>query len=169
LTHTVELASPSRNAHLIKTLEGEVVLLYPTPENGGLVIVKDFLAHPGEPLNDPALKKWDVSITYLGKDGAETNADDGTSQPQLSGRFGRRGSGRGLRFSIDDPGHRLSEVAFMDAYGRSIWNGGSSNNMSSRTYYFQEEPPSNLRLYIYLATPDAIKTVPFRIENIDLP
>jgi hypothetical protein len=168
-THMAELANPSRNARVIKTIEGEADLLFPTPENGGLVIVKGFLAHPGEPLVDPVLKKSNVSITYLGKEGAETNSDDRMPQPSGRIRYRRPIQGYRLRFSIEDPEHRLSEIAFIDAYGRQIWNGGSSINTRNRTYDFQEEPPSNLRLFVYLATPGAIKTVPFKIENIELP
>ncbi len=80
LTHTVALLSPARDAHTIKTLEGEADLLYPTPENGGLVIVKDFLAHPGEAYADPLLKKSNVTIAYLGKEGDEANNSNKTAQ-----------------------------------------------------------------------------------------
>src|SRR5208282_3740364 len=39
-TRAVEIATPSRTARTIKTLEGEAQLLYPTPVNGGMVIIK---------------------------------------------------------------------------------------------------------------------------------
>ncbi len=60
-------------------------------------------------------------------------------------------------------------MVFMDAYGRQIWANLNSFGTDSRTYQFQNETPSRLQLYIYLATPDAIKSVPFKIENIELP
>ena len=178
---SVELVSPARDAHSIKLLEGEADFLFPTPENGGLVIAKNFLTHPGEPLNDPLLKKWNVNITYSGKDGSEINTNDTPPRavpavPMLPTQMPRRlpfrrdsGQGIGLRFSVDDPDHRLADMVFMDAYGRQVWAGLNTFGDSSRAYQFQKEIPSTLRLYIYLAAPDAIKTVPFTIENIELP
>jgi hypothetical protein len=83
--------------------------------------------------------------------------------------FRRQGQMKGLQFTIDDPEHRMVDMVFMDAYGRQIWGGMSSISPTARTYQFQNEIPSTLRLYVYLATPDAIKTVPFKIENIELP
>ena len=179
-THAVELMSPSRNAHSIKILEGEAELLFPTPENGGLIVMKDFLSHPGEALSDPSLKKSNVTITYVGKDGDETNTSIRTlhgdsSVPQDPSQMPRRlpfrrsGQMKGLQFSIDDPDHRLVDMVFVDAYGRQVGGGMNSFGPNSRTYQFQNELPSNLQLHIFLAAPDAIKTVPFKIENIDLP
>ena len=60
-------------------------------------------------------------------------------------------------------------MTFLDAYGRQIAASVTSISPESRTYLVQNELPSNLRLYIYLATPDSIKTVPFKLENIELP
>jgi hypothetical protein len=181
LSHTIALTSPSRDAHTIKVLEGEADLLFPTPENGGLVIVKDFLAHPGEAYTDPLLKKSNVSIAYLAKDDSETNTSNKISQavppapvdpsqaPRRLPFLKRPGQTKPLRFIINDPDHRLADMTFLDAYGRQIAASIMSISPESRTYLVQSELPSNLRVYIYLATPDAIKTVPFRIETINLP
>jgi hypothetical protein len=181
MNHPVALTSPSRDAHTIKVLEGEADLLFPTPENGGLVIVKDFLAHPGAAYADPLLKKSNVTIAYLAKDDSETTTSNKISQgvppvpldPAQMPRhipFTRRpGQTKSLRFVINDPDRRLADMTFLDAYGRQIAASMTSISPESRTYLVQNELPSNLRLYIYLAVPEAIKTVPFRIENINLP
>ena len=177
--HAVELLSPPREAHSIKLLEGEAELLFPTTENGGLVIIKNVLAHAGETFTNPALKKLNVNITYLGN-GNEVNTStqkvqstpstplDPTQTRRLS--FRRVSQMPGLQFSVDDPFHRIVDMTFMDAYYRQAWGGMNSmgpNNI--RVYQLQGEVPAGLRLYIYLAAPDAIKTVPFKIENIELP
>ncbi len=47
--------------------------------------------------------------------------------------------------------------------------GGSSFGSAIRTYAFQEDIPSNLQLYVYLAEPAAIRAIPVKIENIELP
>ena len=180
-THMVELLSPERGAHTIKVLEGEVDLFFPTPENGGVVIIKNFLAHPGDTFSDPLLKKANVTITYLGKEGSEATTSTNAVQPPPTHPqdpapairhipFMRRpGQMKGLQFSIDDPDHRLADMIFVDSYGRELWGGMNSMGNGSRTYQFQSELPSNLQLRIYLATPEAIKTVPFKIEDIALP
>jgi hypothetical protein len=186
--HPVELLSPPREARSIKLLEGEAELFFPTTENGGLVIIKNILAHAGETFTNPALKKLNVNITYFGN-GDEANTSTQRVQATISNRtaqatpptpgdavtgvrrlpFHRFPQSRGLQFSIDDPDHRLVDMIFMDAYYRQAWGGMSSMGPNTRTYQFQSELPSSLRLYIYLAAPDAIKTVPFKIENIELP
>ena len=81
----------------------------------------------------------------------------------------RQGQTKPLRFVINDPDHRLADMTFLDAYGRQVAASMMSFSPESRTYLVQNELPSSLRLYIYLAAPDAIKTVPFKIENIALP
>jgi hypothetical protein len=178
--HAVELLSPPRESHSIKLLEGEAELLFPTTENGGLVIIKNFLAHPGQTLTNPALKKLNVNITYFGKDGDEANTStqrvqstpstplDPTQTPRRL-PFRRLNQMPGLQFSVDDPDHRLVDMTFMDAYCRQTWGGMNSMGPNTRVYQLQGEVPSTLRLYIYLAAPEAIKTVPFKIENIELP
>jgi hypothetical protein len=177
--HAVELLSPPREAHSIKLLEGEAELLFPTTENGGLVIIKNILAHAGETFTNPALKKLNVNITYLGS-GDEVNTSTQKLQstsstpqdpvPQVRRLPFRRFSQMpGLQFSVDDPDHRLVDMTFMDAYCRQAWGGMNSMNDNIRVYQLQGAVPSSLRLYIYLAAPDAIKTVPFKLENIDLP
>jgi hypothetical protein len=176
--HAVELLSPPREAHSIKLLEGDAELLFPTSENGGLVIIKNILAHAGETFTNPALKKLNVNITYLGK-GDEVNTSTQKVQstpstpldPTQTRRLPLRRFSQmpGLQFSVDDPDHRLVDMTFMDAYGRQAWGGMNSMGPNTRVYQLQGEVPSGLRLYIYLAAPDAIKTVPFKIENIELP
>lgn len=169
-SHTVELSSPARSARFIKTLEGELDLLFPTPENGGMVIVRDFLKHPGELLSNPSLKSSNISITFLDKDSAENNWNGGVPvSPRMPHNAFRSGSAHQLRFSVDDPDHRLADMAFIDAYGRQLPTGGSTYGSTIRTYTLQENVPSNLQLYIYLTVPAAIKTIPFKIENIELP
>ncbi len=129
-THAVELLSPPREAHSVKLLEGEAELFFPTTENGGLVIIKNILARAGETFTNPALKKLNVNITYLG-DGNEVNTStqkvQSTSSSPLDPTQTRRPPSRrfnqmpGLQFSIDDPDHRLVDMTFMDAYCRQAW------------------------------------------------
>jgi len=181
ITQGVEVASPSRDAHSLKLLEGEADLLFPTTENGGLVIVKNLMAHPGEPFGDPLLKKANVTVAYLGKNVSE----GGTSNKMLHGDasvpvaptpaprripFLRRPvQGKGLTFSVDDPEHHVADVVFMDSYCRRIWSGMFSAGDENRTYQLQGEVSSNAQMRVYLAVPEAIRTVPFKLENIELP
>ena len=73
-THMVELVSPARNAHTINSSKAKRICCFLRQKMAVWSSVKDFLAHPGETISDPLLKKWNVNITYLGKDTPETNA-----------------------------------------------------------------------------------------------
>ena len=183
-THSVDLLSPPRTARFIKLLEGEAELLFPTPENGGMVVIKNFLAHPGEPYASPSLTESGVTIIYLGKEGGEdapatTNTKDaqtsaspavGSSPTPRHLPFLRHSNQpRGLRFTVNDPKNHLVDMFFVDSYGRPIGGMVSFYNGDSRTYQVQNEISTNSQLRIFLATPGATRTVPFKLENIDLP
>lgn len=64
----IKLRNPSRNATVIKLIEGEVELFNPTPANGGLLVIKDILKHPAEPVQNPTLKKYGIELIYLTKE-----------------------------------------------------------------------------------------------------
>src|SRR5258706_775840 len=56
----LRLRNPSRNATVIKIVEGEVELFSPTLDNRGILTIKDILKHPAEPVHNPALKKYGI-------------------------------------------------------------------------------------------------------------
>src|SRR2546423_12866082 len=67
----LRLRNPSRNASIIKLVDGEVELFTPSAANGGVLTVKDILKHPVEPVQSEALKKYGVELMYLTKESYE--------------------------------------------------------------------------------------------------
>jgi hypothetical protein len=63
LEERIKLKNPSRNAKVIKSLEGELELFQPTIENEGMVIIEDFMSQPSEPIESASLDKWNVQVT----------------------------------------------------------------------------------------------------------
>jgi hypothetical protein len=185
----VTLRNPARRATAIRSIEGEIELYQPTAANGGLVVEKKFMARPNQPLPSPALKKWNVEVTYFTKEGFEAKKKEFEQQQERGGeaaaeKFGKAlaeafGSIFGslaeddensLRFVIGDPDNRITDFAFRDGKGEPISIQGRYRSGPLMTCSLEGGlPPADAQLVIYLATPDAIKTVPFKVENIPLP
>src|SRR2546423_12441031 len=67
----LRLRNPSRNAGVIKLVDGEVELFSPSPANGGVLTIKDILKHAAEPVQNPALKKYGIELVYVTKESYE--------------------------------------------------------------------------------------------------
>ncbi len=189
LEKTIKLKNPARSAKFIRSLEGDVELFQPTPANGGVVIERRFMARPNQPVVSAALKKWKVELTYFTKEGFEAKKKEFEQQKEaeksdagekfgkaLAEVFGSIFGGMAeddadsLRFVISDPDGRVAGLAFRDAKGKLIETKGRSRSGPLSTYNLEGGlPPDDTQLVIYLATPESIKVVPFKAENIPLP
>lgn len=178
--HTrVLLMNPARSAKLIKLLEGELDAVQPTTENGGKIVLKDFQAQPGEPIEAPELKKWNVQLIYVTKETEESalkrleKGSGGRPTPRRRPFLGSmEGMGFGenaVGFVFNDPDRRLVDLAILDASGVTIETRGDMRGPGQFMYNFEKELPRDAQLVVYLATPESIKTVPFKLENIPLP
>ncbi len=178
----VKLRNPSRNASLIKVIEGEVEFFHPTPSNGGVVVINDILKHPAEPVPDAALKQYNVQLIYLTKESydakkkqMEQNKSSATGDAiaeVFSGMFGgamSSDSKNSIILFVKDPDKRVIDLEFQDAAGKPLNRRGSWSSNEMRTQQFDAPPPPDTRLRIHLATPASIQAVPFKIENIPLP
>jgi len=186
LSTELVLRNPSRHSAVIKLIEGEVEFFSPTAANGGSLVIKDILKHPAEPVANDTLKKYGVELTYLTKESYEAKKKQMQAQPG-NGADAAMSQGLGDMFSsmfsgmmssssantallyVKDPGKRVIDVEYQDAGGQPLKrrNSWSSNGMRSQD--FAQPPPADTQLLVYLATPDAIQTVPFKIENVPLP
>jgi hypothetical protein len=183
----VRLRNPSRNATTIKILKGEVELFNPTEANGGLLTIKDVLQHPAEPIQNPALAKYGVQLMYLTKEayeakkkeveaekekGAATGQKLGEAFGELfKGMFGgmMSSSKNSIQLYIEDPDERVVDLEFVDGEGKPLktrqsWSSGNFKNIG-----FDAAPPPDTELKIQLATPESLKSYPFKVENIPLP
>jgi hypothetical protein len=186
---TVKLKNPARSAKFIKSLEGDVELFQPTPANGGLIVEKRFMARPNVPLTSPGLKKWNVRITYMTKEGLEAKKKELEEQREkamegagekmgeafaelFQGLFGGMMSDdeNSLHFVIEDPDARVLSLAFRDAKGKPIESNSRMRSGPLHSYGFAGDLPGpDAQLVIYLATPESLKVVPFKLDNIPLP
>jgi hypothetical protein len=181
----VKLRNPSRNAAVIKVIAGEVELFDPTPANGGVLIVKDILKHPAEPVSDATLKKYGVELMYLTKESYEAKKKQLDAQQKKDGgplgeAFGEMFSGmlggmmasdakNNLKLYIKDPDKRVVEVEFQDATGKALKRRSSWTSGGMRSMDFDAAPPADAQLKVLLATPEATQSLPFKVENVPMP
>jgi hypothetical protein len=190
LSTELVLRNPSRHSAVIKLIEGDVEFFSPTAANGGVLVIKDILKHPAETVQNDTLKKYGVELTYLTKESYEakkkqmqaqpgSNAGDAMSQglgdmfssmfsSMFSGMMSSSSANTALLY-VKDPGNHVIDMEYQDASGKALKrrNSWSSNGMRSQD--FAQPPPPDTQLLVYLATPEAIQTVPFKIENVPLP
>src|SRR5205085_7133098 len=137
----LRLRNPSRNATVIKLLEGEVELFSPSSANGGVLVIKDILKKPGEPVQNPALKKYGIELIYLTKETYEarkkqleeqqnkaSGAIDSAFGEMFKSMFGgMMGSDKqnSVKLYVKDPDKRVIDIEFQDATGKELKRGGS--------------------------------------------
>lgn len=185
LKKEVTLKNPSRNAHLIKVIEGEATFFSPTEANGGKTTIKNALAHPGQPFDDPVLKRLKIQITYFNKETIEAakqknkaaaSAGDKIGEG-LAQAFGSMFSGFGtstgekgaVDLQITDPDKHFVKAEIQDANGKPLESQGQMSSGAFHHYILKTAPPAGTQLVLYVATPEASLNVPFKLENIPLP
>lgn len=189
LREKITLKNPSRSAKSIKLLEGELELFQPTIENGGMVVIDNFMLEPSEPIESESLDRWNIQITYLTKESYEAKKKEfeetykgnlERAREKIGGVFAEMfedvfeenlsDEKNTLQFFIKDPKNRIVDLGFTDSLGNPIKAWSRSSIGELRIYSFKDQTPSSdTRLVVYLATPESIKVVPFKLENIPLP
>ena len=182
----LRLRNPSRNATVIKSVAGEVEFFNPTLANGGILTIKDILKRPTEPIANAALKKYGIELMCLTKESYEAKKKQMEDQQknQAGGRIGEafgdlfKGMFGGMMSSdtknsvklyVKDPEKRVVELEFQDASARPLKHSSSWASGELRQIELNAPPPADAQLMVRLATPEALQTFPFTIENIPLP
>ena len=181
----LRLRNPSRNASVIKLVDGEVELFTPSAANGGVLTVKDILKHPAEPVQSAALRKYGIELMYLTKESYEAKKKQVEEQQKseaggklgeafgdmFKGMFGTMSSEtrNSVKLYVKDPEKRVVSIEFQDATGHALKTGSSWSMGELRQIEFKSAPPPDTQLMIHLATPEALQTFPFKVENIPLP
>jgi len=178
-----KLRNPSRNATAIKMLKGKVELFNPTEANGGLLAVKGILQHPAEPVQDPALAKYNIQLMYLTKEAYDAKKKEIESRQKgdekLGAAFGELFKGmfggmmsdskNSIQLYIKDPDKRIIDLKFADGQGKELKSNQSWSTDDFKSTSFETLPPQDTQLKIQLATPESLKTYSFQVENIALP
>jgi len=179
----VTLRNPSRNAATIKILQGTVELFSPTVTNGGLLTIKDVLRHPAEPLPSPELAKYGIQLMYLTKEAyaakkkeikAQQSAADAAAEQKLDEAFGKLFKGmpspkNSIQMYVSDPEKLVISLKFVNGFGRPLKSRESWSADGFMTTGLNVPPPADTQLIVQLATPEAVKSYPFQVENIPLP
>lgn len=181
----LRLRNPSRNSSTIKLVDGEVELFSPTVANGGVLTIKDILKHPAEPVQNEALKKYGVEVVYLTKESYEAKKKQLQEQQKseadakLGDVFGDMFKGmlggmtadskNSVKLYVKDPQKRVIDVEFQDAGGNALKTGSTWWMGELRQTEFKSAPPPDTQLLIHLATPEALRTFAFKVENVPLP
>jgi hypothetical protein len=181
----LRLRNPSRNAERIKLLEGDVELFSPTTANGGILVLKDILKHPADPVQNAALKKYGIELVYFTKETYEAKKKQLQEQQKnaaggIDEAFGELFKGmfsgmmssdkkNSVKLYVKDPQKRVVDVEFQDAGGKALKRGSSWSSGDMREVDFNAAPPEDTQLMVHLATPETIQTFPFSLQNIPLP
>lgn len=169
---SLTLRNPSRNATVIKLLEGEVELFNPTIANGGLVTIKDFFKLPPAPMQHPSLIKNDIAVLYLTQAGFEARRAELMARYKnyLHNEWPERLAG--LLLIVDENG-TIASFEVQQPDGKSLGRGTTAVDAGamggSRRLNFQKVPATGTVLKITLKTPETIRTIPFKLEKIQLP
>jgi hypothetical protein len=78
-----------------------------------------------------------------------------------------------LAFRVQDPASKLISISIEDAQGKPIERGGrmTIGGSDERTiiYNFEQKPPANARIRLFVLTPAAIVKAPFKLTGVTLP
>lgn len=166
---SLSFENPSRRASFIKTLEGEVELYTPTPENGGLIVIKDFFKNPPGPLQNPMLKRIGVEAAYFTREAFQSKKSEGTRGHSLFAN-GWGDTRTVAKIYVQDTNSILQNVDIQYSDGTSfaaqttayLKNNAKSINLTAL-------PPAGSCLTITAFTPAAKRVYSFKLEKIPLP
>jgi hypothetical protein len=162
---TLFLGAPP-NVTGLKSLEGEVEVFTPTAENGGTLVLSNWLTYRGKPLPLPAAAAA-TKVHFAGP------VDFGEQETALRSTAGIVSQGgvitnptNSLRFEIENPEAYFVRLEFRDPDGGAIQPVKTLRSGNIVVYNFREAPGTDWQLVVYLATPEAMRTFPFRAENV---
>jgi hypothetical protein len=132
------------------------------------------------------LKKYGIEVVYLTKESYEAKKKQIQEQQQadaggklgeafgdlFKGMFGGMvapDSKSSVKLYVKDPEKRVVDVEFQDASGNALKTGSNWSMGELRQIEFKSAPPPDAQLLIRLATPEALRTFAFKVENVPLP
>jgi hypothetical protein len=170
LTGETSLDGSTRKAESLQYVEGTIELFLPSEASGSIVRIPNVLSHAGR-IEDPALAKQGIEYYFLPN---QTSYDEAKGLAGFQARATPPDFPNGVGYFLRDPSGRWAGQQFQEANGTALPPGGSSSSGGAggtQTGALRPRAPlpSDVQLVIYLAIPEAIETVPFRVEDIALP
>jgi hypothetical protein len=170
LSGQASISGSVRRAESLKYVEGTIELYLPSESNGSMIRIPNALSHAGR-IEDPVLAKQGVEFYFLPD---QASYDDAKNQVAgFQARAEAPDFPNAVGYFVRDPSGRWASQQFQDASGALIrTNGysssGSGNGQTGNIRLLAPLPP-DAQLVLFLIVPEAIKTVPFRVEDIALP
>ncbi len=176
VSSSVTMGAPQRGAKNIASVEGQLEIYIPSEEDGSVVMLKNVKARAGKPLDDPVLAKNGIEFVMLTPE----------TLPDYQARTGRGGAiviagnpnaSPGAQFYVRDPGGKLVGFVALDAAGMPMntSSGGLGGGDGGSIFTLMTAPgrggapTDDPTIAVFIATPESVKSYPFRIENVPLP
>ncbi len=197
-TVRLELASPSRKAKALTSLEGVLETYLPSRDPAATVKVERVLTKKDKPLTVPALAGQGVKILVLSKAGLEKEKKQAEEKKkaQAAKKRGTKGETEGLEamagaiadafgsmierlflsagendliVKVDDPGKKIFSFDLAASDGTPIRSYGTTDLDNYRIVRMLEPIPEGASLQVRLKTPRSFGEVPFTLANVKLP
>lgn len=185
----IELQKASRKAQTIKNLEGNMLLYNPTLANKGEIHIKDF----GKKTTTNLLPaNYPLKLIYLTKESllkykaemTKKKEEDLKKLPEASRKLAE--SLMSLFDGLDDLGdekrevvflregtekdrEKLVDIYFIDETGEKIERNGYFSSGNIITYPFSKDIQPNWIMVLNIESEQSIKSIPFKLSNINLP
>jgi hypothetical protein len=178
MTATANLGGSVRNAESVKYAEGTIEVFLPTEANGAIIRIPNIKAHPGR-IEHPTLAKYGITFIFMA-DKASTD-EALAARGQLGGSLNSTTDGvSGYGYYYRDPQNVMGGVVLLDGTGTPVRGGGGGGGGGTSgtlmSYSLTSGGPMGggpltdaHTLVIYLAVPEALVKVPFRVDDIALP
>jgi len=155
--------NPARGAVKIAEMSGAIEAFVPAHDPDATLTLDGWLKYLGAPLEEGTLAQNGIAVRML------SPAQYAALPRQERDAVGLEAPDNSVLFLINDPGHRLVGISFLNEAGRAIRGSGDDSNDRALVLRFNRPVPGNARLRLLIATPKAVIAVPFALSNIELP
>lgn len=183
---TIVLNQTSRKSEVIADLQGELILMGPTEQNGG--IIKNEVAKL-KGIKNIIPASADVSLVYITKDVLEMLKleDESKREKAIKAAAGTaKKQAEDLLKAVDDYAYltwaddqaifycngnqsKIIEVQLQKKDGTMLDNNGSMHSGNQIVYYFSENIEPTSKIVVFYESEKSVKKLPFKFSNIDLP
>ena len=183
---TMVLNPTSRKSEVIADLQGELILLGPTEQNGG-IIKNEVTKLKG--IKNIIPSSADVSLVYINKDVLEMLKleDESKREKEIKTAAGTsKKQAEDLLKVVDEYAYlawvddqaiffcngntsKIIDVQLQKKDGTMLDNNGSMQSGNQSVYYFSENIEPTSKIVVFYESEKSVKKLPFKFSNIDLP
>ena len=197
MTPRVELASPSRKAKSLTTVEGVVETYLPSRDPAATVKIDKVVSRKDKPLSLPALSAQGIRLAVISKEGLEREKKAAEAREKAKsakkgkppGKDGVDGMAEAMAdvlvatiqslfqnvgendliLKVSDPGKKIFSFDLAAADGAAIHSYGITDVEGYRVVRMLEPIPPTASLQVRLKTPKSFGEVRFAFQDVKLP